>query len=122
MDMREVREKFKTGIKDIVEMCSVSDAMFDKEMFQIYIATIWGNAVLDPERNGIEEQDLPLLHDFLNEELQALLNPDSTVSSCYEFIISEEGEKSIKRLRLARQHQDFLHYFARLILPQGMNE
>lgn len=116
MDIEEIRDKFRPAVKEIVEMCSVSDSMFDKEMFQIYIATIWANAVIDPRRNEIEEEDLPVLHDFLNEELQILLNPDTSITSCYKFIISSEGEESIKRLRIASRHKEFLYYFSRLIL------
>jgi len=87
--------------------------------FRVYILTVWGNAVLDPERSGIAVEDLSVLHDYLNEELAAVLGKDATLTSCYEYIMSKPGEDSLIRLQIAAEHKAFLHHFAALILSQA---
>jgi hypothetical protein len=116
MDITEIRTRFQPAVQEIVDGCQVADGFVDKDMFRVYIATIWGNAVLDPGETGIEESDLPLLHDFLNEEIAQVMGEGQDITTCYEYIISEEGEDSLARLNLTSRHKEFLFYFARLIL------
>ena len=78
MDIVQAREKFVPAVEEILEDCRLSDALVDKDRFQIMMATIWGNAVLDPARSGIEEADLPVLHDFFNEELSRVMGRGAT--------------------------------------------
>ena len=118
MEIVELRERFVPAIEQILNQCRITDDFVDIEMFQVYIATIWGNAVLEPERSGIEEHDLSSLHDFLNEEIARVVGEDSTVTSCFEFIVSKKGEESLVRQKTSAQHKEFLHYFARLILQK----
>lgn len=100
-------------------MCIVDEIILDKEMFKIYIATVWGNSVLEPHRMGIAENDLALLHDYLNEELEKVLGKGTSITGCFEFIMTKQGEESLDRYSVTKQHKEFLYYFARLILsPQ----
>ena len=69
MELTELRQRFIPAIEEILDQCRIAEGIVDKEKFQVFIATIWGNAVLEPERSGIEEGDLSSLHDFLNEEI-----------------------------------------------------
>ena len=116
MDIIDIRLRFKPAVQEIIDQCRVSDDFVDKDMFRVYIATIWGNAVLEPQRSGIEESDLSVLHDFLNEEVEKVLGAGEDITRCYEFIVSQEGDDSLMRLRVTPRHKEFLHYFARLIL------
>lgn len=116
MDIDEIRRRFSPAVQEIIDVCRVSDEFVDKEMFRVYIATIWGNAVLDPTQSGIEESDLSVLHDFLNEEIEAVLGQGENVACCYQYIVSKEGDECLARLHVNAQHKEFLHYFARLIL------
>ena len=116
MSKEEMRNRFTAAIEEIVSHCKVADEFMDKEKFQIMIATVWGNAVLDPDRSGITEADLPSLHDFLNEYIEALVGKGETLTSCYEFIASKKGDESLARQQIASSHKEFLLYFARLIL------
>jgi hypothetical protein len=116
MNIDEIRQRFKPAILEIINASGVDEQFVDKDRFQVYIATVWGNAVLDPERSGINEHDLPVLHDYLNEELADLLGEGQTVTSCYEYLTSKKGEDSMTRLQVSKQHKEFIHYFARLIL------
>ncbi len=120
MDRDEIRRVFSPAIEEIAERCSISDRFVDKEMFQVYIATIWGNAVLDPARSGLDEADLTLLHDFLNEEVAGIVGREADVTGCFEFIVSKEGDDALVRLGISQRHKEFLHYFARLILRRDL--
>lgn len=116
MDTEEIEALFSPAIDEIVDFCRISDDFVDREMFQIYIATVWGNAVVDPERTGIHEKDLSLLHDFFNRHIEDIVGQGADVRQCYEFIVSPAGESSMARLEITPQHKEFLHYFANLIL------
>ncbi|MDK1024466.1 MAG: hypothetical protein QGD92_09575 [Gammaproteobacteria bacterium] len=116
MTLEELAVIFDPIVDQIFDSCALTDSFTDKEMFQIYIATIWGNAVLEPQQAGIDEDDLSLLHDYLNEVIQSIMGPNATVTSCFEFLQSQTGEDSMIRFQLTRRHRDFLNYFTNLIL------
>jgi len=101
---------------EIINRCRLIDEFVDKEKFQVLIATVWSNAVLDPPRSGLKESDLPALHDFLNGYIEELVGPGESITSCFEFITSRRGEESLARQSITANHKEFLHYFARLIL------
>jgi hypothetical protein len=118
-----MRSRFAPAVEEIISRCQIADEFVDKEKFQVMIATVWGNAVLDPARSGIDESELPDLHDFLNEYIDELVGSGETLTKCYEFIVSKKGEDSLTRQQVTANHKEFLHYFARLILqdvlPRG---
>ena len=116
MNIDQIRDKFQPALQEIIKASGVNDQFVDKDRFRVYIATVWGNAVLEPERSGITVEDLPALHDYLNEEIEDLLGDGQTVTGCYEYLTSKTGEDSMIRLQVSQQHKDFIHYFARLIL------
>ena len=84
------------------------------------MATIWGNAVLDPPRSGIEESDLPVLHDFFNEELSRVLGGGTTLTDVFEFLVSKSGRDAMTRVSVTQRHKEFIIYFARLILMRDI--
>lgn len=116
MPIEEMRDRFTPAVEEIINRCQIADEFVDKEKFQVMIATVWGNAVLDPDRSGIDESDLPDLHDFLNEYIVELVGSEATLTTCYEFIVSKKGDDSLIRQQVTANHKEFLHYFARLIL------
>lgn len=116
MTLEELHTMFTPAIDEIIDRCRISDEFVDKEKFQVMIATVWGNAVLEPGRSGLEEDDLEDLHDFLNEHVSRIVGPGEDVRACYEFIMSKAGEDSLTRQQVSANHKEFLHYFARLIL------
>ena len=116
MELVNLRRNFIPAIEEILDLCRITDELIDKEKFQIYMATIWGNAVLDPEKTGTNENHLELLHEFLNEEIGRVVGKGSTVTGCYEFIVSKSGEECLTRLQITQRHKKFLYHFARLIL------
>jgi hypothetical protein len=116
MTLDEIKDRFSPAVDEIINRCRITDEFVDKEQFQVLIATVWGNAVVEPERSGIDEGDLSDLHDSLNECIAQVVGPDATITTCYEFIISKSGEESLTRQHITGRHKEFLHYFARLIL------
>ena len=120
MELSELRTRFIPAIEEILDQCRISDDLVDTERFQVYMAAIWGNAVLNPERSGIEEEDLSALHDFFNEEIERVLGEGASVTGCFDFIISKKGDESLARQGTSNQHKEFLRYFARLILNKDI--
>ena len=122
MEMQDLREKFVPAIENIIDECRISDSLVDKEKFQVYIATVWANAVLDPGRSGLRVADLESLHDFLNEESARMVGRDQTLTACFEFIVSKPGRDSLTRQQVGQRHKDLLFHFARLILQREITE
>ena len=118
MSAEQIKTTFSPAMDEIIERCSVSEGYVDKEQFQIMLATIWGNAVLDPSRSGIREDQLPELHDFLNTYLVEIVGAESNLTNCFEFIVSKAGQDSMDRQRITSNHRQFLHHFAGLILQR----
>tara|TARA_B100000401_G_C52524396_1_gene585990 strand:+ start:227 stop:598 length:372 start_codon:yes stop_codon:yes gene_type:complete len=116
MSLSDIRHRFTPALDEIIDRCRLTDDFVDKEQFQVLIATVWGNAVLEPERSGIESTDLEDLHDFLNEQIERVMGQGSSVTGCFEFIVSKQGEDSLARQQVTKNHKEFLLYFARLIL------
>ncbi|HCC44634.1 MAG: hypothetical protein CMP89_09620 [Gammaproteobacteria bacterium] len=116
MSLSDIRHRFTPALDEIIDRCRLTDDFVDKEQFQVLIATVWGNAVLEPERSGIESTDLEDLHDFLNEQIERVMGKGSSVTGCFEFIVSKQGEDSLARQQVTKNHKEFLLYFARLIL------
>ncbi len=122
MELSELRTRFIPAIEEILDQCRIADDLVDKERFQVYMATIWGNAVLDPEKSGIEESDLSTLHDFFNEEIARVMGEGENVTGCFDFIVSKKGDESLARQGTTDQHKEFLTYFARLILNKEVEK
>ena len=118
MDLKEARTRFIPAVEEILDQCRLVDEFVDKEKFQVMIATIWGNAVLEPERSSITEADLPILHDFLNEELDRVVGEGQTLTGVFEYIVSKPGLDSLTRLQTTERLREFLFYFPRLILQR----
>ena len=120
MELEEARQRFIPAVEEILELCRIVDEFVDKERFQVMIATIWGNAVLDPAKSGITSDELSVLHDFLNEELVRVLGEQQDITGAFEFIVSRRGQDSMARLNISQRHNEFLLYFARLILQRDI--
>ena len=48
MNIDQIRQKFQPALDEIVNASGVNDQFVDKDRFRVYIATVWGNAVLSP--------------------------------------------------------------------------
>ena len=69
----ELSYAFEPVFTDIKERSTVVDRFIDRNLYQVYIATLWSNVVLSPGEAGIEEEDLEELHDLVVAEIKAVL-------------------------------------------------
>jgi len=107
-------------LDEIEQRASVAGRFVDKDLYRIYLATLWANIALDPSEAGLADDDLEGLHDYLNGALVKVLGPEQTLSDCFRFIETKPGEQAMDRCRLTKTHKDLLLYFCSLILdPEG---
>ena len=115
-----LRQQFAPLFKDIRKQSTVAERFIDRDVFSIYVATLWANVVLSPEDVGLLEEDLESLHDLLLEEVTDVLGPDTTLQDIFKFVTSKDGERAMAEVRLTQSHKDLLSYFASMILdPDG---
>jgi hypothetical protein len=120
MTRDQMQSAFAPLLDDIGERSRVAERFLSRDLYQLNVATLWANVVLDPEDIGMSEADLPLLHDVLNDRLSETLGRDCDLHTCFRFINSKAGERAMAEARLNKNHQDLLLYFASMILdPEG---
>ena len=111
---------FEPVFVDIRERASVVERFIDRNLFQLYMATLWANVVLSPEEAGIGEDDLPTLHDLVVSELVDVIGEGTDLETVYRFVSSKAGEKTMIEAKLNQTHKDLLQYFSSMILdPDG---
>lgn len=105
---------------DIRNRSTVADTFIDRDLYRVYVATLWSNIVLSPEEVGLEEDDLPDLHDLLLDEIRDAIGATESLHEVFKFISSKDGERAMLEARLTQSHKDLLQYFASMILdPDG---
>lgn len=116
----EIIEQFAPVFKDIRERSTVTERFLDRNLYRVYISTLWSNVVLSPDEVGLEEEDLPDLHDVLLAEINNAIGETKSLHEIFQFIMSKEGERAMQEARLTQSHKDLLQYFASMILdPEG---
>ena len=115
-----LKHAFEPVFVDIRERSTVVERFIDRNLFRLYMATLWANVVLSPDEAGIEEDDLPTLHDLVVAELVEVIGIGTDLESVFRFISSKEGEKTMAEAKLNQTHKDLLQYFSSMILdPDG---
>ena len=105
---------------DIRERSMIAERFIDRDLYRVYVATLWSNVVLSPDEVGLEEEDLPDLHDILLEEIKDAIGEIDSLHDIFRFISSKNGERAMQEARLTQSHKDLLQYFASMILdPDG---
>tara|TARA_E500000178_G_scaffold155681_1_gene155452 strand:+ start:48 stop:449 length:402 start_codon:yes stop_codon:yes gene_type:complete len=119
-DFAVIESAFAPVFRDIEERATVVERFIDRNLYQLYIATLWANVVLSPSEAGIEEEDLETLHDLINQKVKVVLGAEATLPTIFEFISSKAGEQTMKEAKLNQTHKDLLEYFSSMILdPDG---
>ena len=120
MNEPHLRERFSVILDDIEERSSVAERFLDRDIYRLYIATLWANVVLEPGDAGLIEDDLEPLHDYLNERIARVLGDGESIQSCFRFVNGREGERAMKEAGLSSTHRELLLYFSSMILnPEG---
>ncbi len=115
-----IRARFSRILDDIETRSGVAEKFVDRELYQLYIATLWANVVLNPADADLDEADLEPLHEYLNERVAGVLGPSVSVTECFRFINSKAGEQAMTEARLSATHRELLLYFSSMILdPDG---
>ena len=116
----EFEDQFRPLLNEIERRSSIAERFIDKDLYRIYIATLWANLALDPADVGITEHDLEPLHEYLNDVLEGVLGAGQTITECFRFVNSKSGESAMERSKLSKTHKDLLLYFCSMILdPEG---
>jgi hypothetical protein len=120
MSHSDLHAVFDPILADISERSQVVERFVDKDLYRIYIATLWANVVLDPNDVGIGEDDLEDLHEIVNDRVAEVLGTEQGIRECFRFVNSKSGEQAMQVTRLSKNHKDLLLYFSSMILdPDG---
>ena len=85
-----LKHAFEPVFVDIRERSTVVERFIDRNLFRLYMATLWANVVLSPDEAGIEEDDLPTLHDLVVAELVDVIGIGTDLESVFRFISSKD--------------------------------
>ena len=107
---------FRPILAAVEKQSGVVERFLDKDLYRIYLATLWANLVLDPAAAGIDESDLENAHDIINLAAAKVLGEDEAIVSAYRFINGKEGESAMARAKLSSRHRQLLLYFCSMIL------
>lgn len=120
MTESDIQQRFAEILDDIETRSCVTERFVDRDLYRLYIATLWANIVLNPADAGMTEDGLEPLHGYLNRRLAGVLGNGSSVTECFRFVNSKAGEQAMKEARLNQTHKDLLLYFSSMILdPDG---
>ena len=120
LELTDLKYAFEPVFTDIRERSTVVERFIDRNLYQVYMATLWANVVLSPGEAGIGEDDLEALHDLVVEELGEVLGKGTDLNAVFEFISSKPGEQAMLEAKLNQTHKDLLQYFSSMILdPEG---
>jgi hypothetical protein len=120
MNAVDIRTQFREVLNDIEERSMVTEQFVDKDLYRLYLATLWANVVLNPVDAGLEENELELLHEYLNERIAIVLGNAIDMTECFRFINSKAGELAMNEAHLNQTHRELLLYFSSMILdPDG---
>lgn len=120
MTPAEIRLRFEEMLDDIEARSCVTERFVDRDLYRLYLATLWANIVLNPGDAGLKEDELEVLHDYLNERMRPILGTEGTVTDCFRFVNSKDGERAMAEARLNQTHRELLLYFSSMILdPEG---
>ena len=120
MRKEDLQAAFGPVLDEVAERSQVADAFLDKDLYRIYIATLWANVLLDPSDVGIGEADLETVHDLVNEQIGDVLGSGTDIRECFRFVNSKAGERAMGAAKLTQRHKELLLYFSSMILdPDG---
>lgn len=120
MNREQLQAQLQPILEDVRSRACVADHFLDKEVYQLSLATLWANLVLNPEDLGFSEADLESCYEVLSADVAEVLGASAELKDCFEFLNSKPGERAMQQARLNQTHKDMLLYFASMMLdPEG---
>ena len=116
----ELARVFEPILAAAQKQASVADGVVDRDLYRIYLATLWANLALDPAAANIAETDLEAAHDAINSLARHVLGEEDAITAAFRFIDGKEGEQALARAKTTTRHRALLQYFCSMILdPEG---
>ncbi len=116
----ELARLFEPILAAAERQSSVAERFVHKDLYRIYLATLWTNVVMDPTAAGIDEDDLESAHDVINLSAAKVVGEEQAITAAFRFINSKDGERAMEQAKLSRRHRQLLLYFCSMILdPEG---
>ena len=116
----ELARVFEPILAAAQKQASVADGVVDRDLYRIYLATLWANLALDPTAANIAETDLEAAHDAINSLARRVLGEEDAITAAFRFIDGKEGEQALARAKTTTRHRALLQYFCSMILdPEG---
>lgn len=98
-------ERYQDLLAEIERLSRVTHDFLDTELYRVYLATLWSNAVLEPRRAGLDSAELEAFYDFLNQQGRAILGGEEPLKECFRYLLCSQGEQAMERLRLPTAHR-----------------
>ena len=67
MSVETIAQQFKPVFADIRDRSTIAERFIDRDLYRVYMATLWSNVVMSPDDAGLLEEDLEDLHDVVLE-------------------------------------------------------
>lgn len=114
----ELQRVFEPILRAVERQSGVAGTFVDKDLYCIYLATLWANVVMDPAAIGLAEDDLEGAHDVINLNAARLLGDAEAgaITRAFEFVNGPDGEQAMEKAKVPKAHRDLLRYFSSMIL------
>ncbi|TVS16365.1 MAG: hypothetical protein EA417_10490 [Gammaproteobacteria bacterium] len=113
--VRNIAKRFAPVLAEVEQLSRVGETFLDKDVYCIYLATLWSNAVMEPERAGLETSELEIFYDFLNAAGQDILGGEEPVKDSFRYLLGSAGRQAMERLRIPGAHRDHLSRLGKLM-------
>lgn len=113
--VRDIARRFAPVLAEIEQLSRIGETFLDKDVYRIYLAILWTNAVLEPERAGLTNSELETFYDFLNAAGEEVLGGDEPVKDSFRYLLGSQGTQAMERLRLPSGHRRQLLRFGKLM-------
>lgn len=108
-------------LDEIRSRSAVADTFVDKDLYRIWLATLWTNVVCEPGQSDLTEADLEPFHDFLEVRARAVLGGSDCIRECFRYLMAPGGEQAMARARVPARHRALLLHIGQLMLdPSGL--
>ena len=109
--LTEPQARLRTAMASILERSAITNHVLDLELYYIQVALLWIQVVAAPEDIGISQNQLEQAYDWINEEITSSSNSRKNLRSIFILLLSSEGKKTMKRLKIKSHHRDLIKYF-----------